>query len=89
MNVQIREAQPVNLPAVLQLLEAVDLLTEGVKEHFISFLVGLDTPEDFPADAKLIACVGLEVYIPSALLRSLAIHLIKVRDLVGKWLKLL
>ncbi|MFX1299642.1 MAG: arsenic resistance N-acetyltransferase ArsN2 [Promethearchaeota archaeon] len=70
MNVQIREAQHVNLPAVLQLLETVDLPTEGVKEHFNSFLVGLNTP----ADAQVIACVGLEMYVPSALLRSLAVH---------------
>ncbi|MFX0077978.1 MAG: arsenic resistance N-acetyltransferase ArsN2 [Candidatus Hermodarchaeota archaeon] len=63
-----------NLSAVLQLLETVDLPTEGVKEHFISFLVGLETHADSPDDAQVIACVGLELYIPSALLRSLAIH---------------
>lgn len=74
MNIQIREAQPMNLPAVLQLLETVDLPTEGVKEHFISFLVGLDSTTDSPADVPVIACVGLELYVPSALLRSLAIH---------------
>ncbi len=74
MNVQIREAQPDNLLAVLQLLETVDLPTEGVKEHFFSFLVGLKTSADSPDSAQVIACVGLELYIPSALLRSLAIH---------------
>ena len=74
MNIQIREPEPVNLPAVLQLLETVDLPTEGVKEHFGSFIVGLKTSAGSPADAQVIACVGLEVYHPSALLRSLAIH---------------
>ncbi len=75
MNVQILEAQPDNLLAVLQLLERVDLPTEGVKEHFVSFLVGLKTSADSSTDAQVIACVGLEMYGPSALLRSLAIHL--------------
>lgn len=74
MNVKIREAQLGNLPAVLQLLQTVNLPIEGVKEHFTTFLVGFDTPTDPSADAQVIACVGLEVYSPSALLRSLAIH---------------
>ncbi|MHA2314100.1 MAG: arsenic resistance N-acetyltransferase ArsN2 [Candidatus Hermodarchaeia archaeon] len=74
MNVEIREAQPGNLPAVLQLLKTVDLPTEGVSEHFTSFLVALDTPDTSLTNIQVIACVGLEVYLPSALLRSLAVH---------------
>ena len=74
MNMQIREAHPMNFPAVLQLLKTVDLPTEGVKEHFLSFLVGLEAHADSPEEVQVIACVGLEVYAPSALLRSLAIH---------------
>jgi amino-acid N-acetyltransferase len=74
MNVEIRKAQPRDLPAVLQLLKTVALPTEGVKEHFTSFLVALDTPTDSPTNTQVISCVGLEVYIPSALLRSLGVH---------------
>jgi amino-acid N-acetyltransferase len=74
MNVEVREAQLANLPAVLQLLELVHLPTEGVKEHFTYFLVGLDTSANSHTNAQVISCVGLEMYLPSALLRSLAVH---------------
>lgn len=74
MNVEIRESQPENLSAVLQLLQMVDLPTEGVKEHFATFLIAADSLKDSPSDSRVIGCVGLEMYSPSALLRSLAIH---------------
>ena len=56
-----------DLPAVLTLLELVDLPVEGVKEHFSHFFV-------ITNDNIIVGSVGVEVYKDSGLLRSLAIH---------------
>ncbi len=66
MNLQIVPSTPSDLPAVLALLEAVNLPTEGVAEHFANFLIAR-------ANERVVGCVGLEKYGSHGLLRSLAI----------------
>jgi amino-acid N-acetyltransferase len=64
----IRQAEPRDLPAVLALLTAAKLPTDGVAEHFHSFFV-LDDGR------RIIASAGLERHGDAALLRSLAVAL--------------
>lgn len=69
----LRRARQSDFAAIAQLLRLVDLPVEGVKEHLSSFLV---LPDAGKAAGKpsVAACVGLELYGTSALLRSLAVH---------------
>jgi amino-acid N-acetyltransferase len=62
----IREAKIDDLKEVLDLLERVELPTEGVAEHFSRFLSARDS-------AGIVGCVGLERYGDAGLLRSLAV----------------
>lgn len=66
MNLQVVPSKPSDLPAVLVLLEAVNLPTEGVAEHFADFLIAR-------ANERVVGCVGLEKYGSHGLLRSLAV----------------
>ena len=66
MNLQIVPSTPSDLSAVRMLLEAVNLPTEGVAEHFADFLIAR-------ANERVVGCVGLEKYGPYGLLRSLAV----------------
>lgn len=66
MEVIIERANRDDLDQVLALLKEAGLPTEGVKEHFENFLVARE-------EEKIVGCVGLEDYGPSALFRSLAI----------------
>ncbi len=66
MGVSIEQAKGDDLDQVLALLKEAGLPTEGVREHFDNFLVARD-------GERVVGCVGLEDYSPSALLRSLAI----------------
>lgn len=65
-DVEIRNTQPEDLPAVLALLAAASLPRVGVPEHFQHFLVA-------HVGGELIGAVGMEDYGPSALLRSLVV----------------
>jgi N-acetylglutamate synthase-like GNAT family acetyltransferase len=62
----IRQAEPQDLPAVLALLTAADLPTDGVADHFHSFFVVDD-------GQRIVASAGLELRGDAALLRSLAV----------------
>ena len=66
MKLQVVPSTPSDLPAVLALLEAVNLPTEGVAEHFADFLIAR-------ANERVVGCVGLEKYGSYGLLRSLAV----------------
>ena len=63
----LRTAEPGDLPAVLSLLERSELPTAGVADSFSHFLVA-------EADGKLVGVAGLELYDGSALLRSVAVE---------------
>lgn len=60
---QIRSATTADLSAVENLLRASDLPTDGVREHFSSFVVADD-------DGAIAGAIGLEKYGSVALLRS-------------------
>lgn len=64
---EFRRATPAELPAILALLEASALPVAGVAEHLGSFQVA-------EVGGRIVACVGLEVYGDTALLRSLAVE---------------
>jgi N-acetylglutamate synthase-like GNAT family acetyltransferase len=66
MNLQIAPLTPSDLPAVLALLDEVNLPIEGVAEHFADFLIAR-------ANERVVGCVGLEKYGSHGLLRSLAV----------------
>ncbi len=66
MKPQIAPSTPSDLAAVLILLTAVNLPTEGVAEHFADFLMAR-------ANERVVGCVGLEKYGSHGLLRSLAV----------------
>lgn len=66
MNRQVVPSTSHDLPAVFELLEAVNLPTEGVAEHFADFLIAR-------ANERVLGCVGLEKYGSHGLLRSLAV----------------
>jgi amino-acid N-acetyltransferase len=66
MQIQVVPSIPSDLPAILALLEEVNLPTEGVAEHFADFLIAR-------ANERVVGCVGLEKYGSYGLLRSLAV----------------
>lgn len=66
MKLQVVPSTPSDLPAVLALLEEVNLPTEGVAEHFADFFIAR-------ANERVVGCVGLETYGNYGLLRSLAV----------------
>ncbi|MCU0493356.1 MAG: arsenic resistance N-acetyltransferase ArsN2 [Chloroflexaceae bacterium] len=63
---QIRQAHPDELKAMLALLQQAGLPTAGLANHMATALVAHD-------DDQLIGCVALELYGRSALLRSLVV----------------
>jgi amino-acid N-acetyltransferase len=65
--VELRTAQPADLPGVLALLGKAELPTAGVTESVSQFVVA-------ESQGKLVGVVGLEVYGASALLRSAAVE---------------
>ncbi len=69
-DLSIQLAHQSDLPAIVSLLNRVNLPTEGVREHVSDFLM-LFGSENITG-AKPIGCVGLEVYGEIALLRSMA-----------------
>jgi amino-acid N-acetyltransferase len=62
----LRAARPEDLPDVLTLLGDAKLPTEGVAEHFLSFVVADE-------GGRIVASAGLEWHGRAALLRSLAV----------------
>jgi amino-acid N-acetyltransferase len=62
----IRPAEAADLSAVLALLAEARLPTEGVADHFRSFVVIAD-------DGRIVASAGVERHGDAALLRSLAV----------------
>jgi N-acetylglutamate synthase-like GNAT family acetyltransferase len=62
----IRQAEPQDLPAVLDLLAEAQLPTAGVAEHFGSFFV-------VDEGGRIVASAGIERHGDAALLRSLAV----------------
>ena len=64
---ELREARPSDLPAVLALLRRADLPAAGVAEAFSQFFIA-DTR------GELVGAAGLEVYAESALLRSVVVE---------------
>jgi amino-acid N-acetyltransferase len=65
--VDFRGARPGDLTDVLGLLRAAQLPTAGVAETFSHFFVA-------EQDGRIIAAAGLEIYGPSALLRSVVVE---------------
>jgi amino-acid N-acetyltransferase len=65
-RVDVRPATRQDLAAVLALLEANQLPTVGVREHFQHFLVAYD-------GTTLVGSAGLEIYGRAGLLRSVAV----------------
>ncbi|HEX2249542.1 MAG TPA: arsenic resistance N-acetyltransferase ArsN2 [Gemmatimonadales bacterium] len=65
--VELRIAQPDDLPEVLSLLGKADLPTAGVADAFSHFIVA-------KSEGNLVGVVGLELYDRSALLRSAAVE---------------
>ena len=65
--VELRTASAADLEAVFGLLDRSGLPTAGVADNFSQFLVA-------EADGRLVGVVGLELYGPSALLRSAAVE---------------
>jgi len=65
--ITVAQASADSLPEVLELLSAVDLPHEGVKEHLDGFLIARS------GGGRLVGCVGLEQYGELGLLRSAAI----------------
>lgn len=65
--VELRTAQPDDLPEVLSLLGKADLPTAGVEDAFSHFIVA-------ESEGDLVGVVGLELYGGSALLRSAAVE---------------
>jgi amino-acid N-acetyltransferase len=63
---EIRPAEPVDLPQILALLEMCNLPPDGLTDHLGTALVG--TQND-----QIIASIALEVYGEAALLRSVAV----------------
>ena len=61
--VNVRPARRDDLPSVSSLLHSADLPTLGVAEHFGMYLVA-------EGAAGIVGAIGLEVYGPTALLRS-------------------
>lgn len=72
-NFEIIQGSKSDFSAIAQLLDKVNLPTEGVAEHIENFLVIFDK-ENTSSDSLIIGCVGLEIYQKNALLRSLAVH---------------
>jgi amino-acid N-acetyltransferase len=64
--VDLRPAESRDLPAVLSLLERLELPTAGVAEGFAEYLVA-------ELDGEVVGVVGIELYGSSALLRSAAV----------------
>ena len=65
--VQLRPAQPADLPAVLALLGDANLPTQGVENRALQDFIVAER------EGKLVGVVGLEIYRESALLRSAAV----------------
>jgi amino-acid N-acetyltransferase len=65
--VQLRPAEPADLPAVLALLSQAKLPTQGVESRALQDFIVAE------GDGKLVGVVGLEIYRESALLRSAAV----------------
>ncbi|MHA1963448.1 MAG: GNAT family N-acetyltransferase [Candidatus Thorarchaeota archaeon] len=57
-----------DLEGIVELLESVNVPTEGIDPDFTRFFVYRDTTND-----KIIGCIGLELFTDTALLRSFAI----------------
>lgn len=62
-DVKVRMAKREDLPSVTSLLQSATLPILGVAEHFDTFLVA-------QGDNGIVGAIGLEVYGPTALLRS-------------------
>ena len=65
--VELRGARSDDLPEVLALLREADLASAGVADAFSDFFVA-------EQDGRLIGAAGLEIYGPSALLRSVVVE---------------
>jgi amino-acid N-acetyltransferase len=66
MSLAIERATPTDGPAILRLLSANALPTDGLLEH-------LDTALVARVDGEIIGCAALEIYPDGALLRSVAV----------------
>jgi protein-tyrosine-phosphatase/N-acetylglutamate synthase-like GNAT family acetyltransferase len=64
----VRDARPDERAAAEELLRAAKLPTQGVADHFGNFTIAVD------AASRLAGVAGLELYGPSALLRSVAVR---------------
>jgi amino-acid N-acetyltransferase len=65
--VELRDAEPGDLQAVLALLRKAELPSAGVAEAFSDFFIA-------EQDGRLIGAAGLEIYPSSALLRSVVVE---------------
>ncbi len=64
-KIELRRAQPEDLPAIEALLRQSQLPLDGVQEHAQHFWVA--------RDGNLAGCAGMEIYGDAALLRSVAV----------------
>lgn len=67
LDLHIGPAAPGDLPQILDLLQREKLITDGVEEHFASFVVAKD-------EGRVVACSGAEAYQFAALVRSVAVE---------------
>ncbi len=66
LNLSLRQATPVDWPAIASLLEAHKLPLDGAREHLAHYLVAV-------SNGEVIGCAGAEIYGRAALLRSVAV----------------
>lgn len=66
-EITIRPAAASDLDGIRQLLLANELPTEGVEDHWKTFIIAVDGP-------RMVACGGAEAYQFAALIRSVAVH---------------
>ncbi len=68
LSSRIEVASYEDLQGIINLLESVEVSTEGIDPDFTKFFVIRDK-----SDNKIIGCVGLELFTGTALLRSFAV----------------
>lgn len=81
LRISIRPAKSQDLIHVLEIVRRNNLPTEGINDHFSNYLVavqgtmepGIIVPEAFLDRFTVIGSIGLELYPPIGLLRSLAV----------------
>lgn len=66
-DIEITAATAADVPVIKELLVANELPTQGIDEHWKTFVVARD-------GARIVGCGGSEAYQLAALIRSIAVH---------------